>query len=103
MRQALALAAVVAVAGHSSAEMLTFSCHGSVGEDDPAEFIVDVDLASPDITDAGFRWMTTDGDTTIDWSLDRHDDVLRAVILTGPDAGLMISGECDGGPARDSY
>ena len=38
--------------------------------------------------------MTTDDDMTIDWSLSRQSDVLRAVILTGPESGLMISGEC---------
>ena len=94
----------MAFAGHASADVVTFSCRGSIDEgDDPADFIIDVDVAASDVNDADFRWMTTEGDTTIDWSLDRHGYALRAVILTGPDAGLMISGECDGPPGRSSY
>ena len=73
---------------------MTLNCRGSIGEDEPADFTVDLDAATSDVTEADVRWMTTDGDTTIDWDLNRHS-VLRAVILTGADAGLMISGDCD--------
>ena len=86
---------LLAVAGHASAEVLELACRAAIGEDDPANLIVTVDLATSVISERDFRWTTTDGDTTIDWSVTRAGDVLRAVILTGPDAGLQISGSCD--------
>ena len=95
MRQGIAFAVLLVVAGHASAESLQLVCRAAIGEDDPADIIVAIDLATSVITERDFRWTTTDGDTTIDWSLTRPRDVLRAVILTGPDAGLQISGSCD--------
>jgi hypothetical protein len=95
MRQGIAFAVLLAVAGHVSAEALQWVCRAAIGEDDPVDIIIAVDLATSAITERDFRWTTTDGDTTIDWSLTRSRDVLRAAILTGPDAGLQISGSCD--------
>ena len=96
MRARIALAGLLAVASHTSAAVLELACRASIGEDESVDFIVAVDLATSGISERDFRWTTTDGDTTIDWSVTRARDVLRAVILTGPDAGLQISGSCNG-------
>jgi hypothetical protein len=95
MRRAIAFAVLLVVAGHASAEVVQLVCRAAIDEDNPVEFIVAVDLSTSVTTERDVRWTTTDGDTTIDWSLTRSRDVLRAVILTGPDAGLQISGSCD--------
>jgi hypothetical protein len=92
----VALAVLLVVASHASAGVLELACRVTIGEDEPADFIVAVDLVTSVISERDFRWTTTDGDTTIDWSVTRARDVLRAVILTGPDAGLQISGSCGG-------
>ena len=89
------IAALVAVAQTAPAEVLRRVCHGAFGDDRPTAFIVEIDLASSVITEGDFRWTATYDGATIDWNLDRRNGALRGVVLTGPDAGLSIVGECN--------
>ena len=96
MRQAIASSALWIVFSHASAEVLELPCRASIGDDDPTDFVIAIDVSAAAITEGDVRWTTTDPEATIDWSLDFQDnrDVLRGVILTGAHAGLMIAGEC---------
>jgi hypothetical protein len=81
--------------------MIERSCRGSVGEDQPTDFNIAIDLTLSVITEGDFRWTTTDNDATIDWNLHRQSAALRGVVLTGVDAGVLIVGECNQSAERN--
>lgn len=88
-------AALLASTGVASATVIQLTCRGAVGEDQPTEFTISIDLASSGVTEGDFRWTTADDDATIDWDLHRQSGALRGVVLTGADAGVSIVGECE--------
>jgi len=89
------VAALFLSTGAASATVVQLSCRGAVGEDQPTDFTIAIDLASSVITEGDFRWTTSDNDATIDWDLERQSGALRGIVLTGVDAGVSIAGECD--------
>ena len=88
------IAALLMSTGTAAAEVLQLTCRGTVGED-PTDFTIEIDLASAVISEGDLRWNTTDDDAAIDWHLNRRNDELRGVVLTGEDAGVLISGKCN--------
>ena len=91
----ITMAALLVSTGAASAASIRVACRGAVGEDQPTEFTIAIDLARSVITEGDFRWTTTDDDATIDWNLHRQTGALRGVILTGADAGVLIAAECN--------
>jgi hypothetical protein len=59
MRQGIAFAVLLAVAGHVSAEALQWVCRAAIGEDDPVDIIIAVSIwrrrRSPNETSDGRR------------------------------------------------
>ena len=94
------VAALLLSAGAASAAVVQLTCRGAVGDDQPTDFTIAIDLASSVITEGDFRWTTTDNDATIDWDLHLQSGALRGVVLTGADAGVSIVGECDQSAVR---
>jgi hypothetical protein len=95
------IAALLVSTGAASAALIQVPCRGAVGEDQPTEFTIAIDLALSVITEGDFRWTTTDDDATIDWNLHRQTGALRGVVLTGADAGVLIVGECNQSAERN--
>jgi len=95
------IVAALLVAEAASATVVQLTCHGAVGEDQPIDFTIAVDIAQSVVTEGDLRWTTTDDDETIDWDLHRQSSAIRGVVLTGADAGVMIVGECNQSVERD--
>ena len=95
------IGALLASTGAASAAAIERSCRGAVGEDQPTDFTIAIDLTLSVITEGDFRWTTTDNDETIDWNLQRQNGALRGVVLTGADAGVLIVGTCNQSARRD--
>jgi len=95
------IAALLVSTGAASAALIQVPCRGAVGEDQPTEFTIAIDLALSVITEGDFRWTTTDDDATIDWNLHRQTGALRGVVLTGADAGVLIVGACNQSAERN--
>ena len=88
------IAALLMSTGTAAEEVLQLTCWTTVGED-PTDFTIEIDLASAVISEGDLRWNITDDGTTIDWHLNRRNDELRGVVLTGEDAGMLIAGTCN--------
>lgn len=95
------IAALLVSTGAASAAVVQLRCRGAVGEDQPTDFTIAIDLALSVITEGDVRWTTTDNDATIDWDLHRQSGALRGVVLTGADAGMLIVGECNQSAERN--
>jgi hypothetical protein len=88
------IAALLTSAGTAAAEVWQLTCRGTLGEES-TDFAVEIDLASSVISEGDLRWNITDDDATIDWHFNRRNNELRGVVLTGEDAGTLISGKCN--------
>jgi hypothetical protein len=95
------IAALLVGTEAASAALIQLRCRGAVGEDQPTDFGIAIDLTSSVITEGDFRWITIDNDATIDWNLHRQSGALRGVVLTGADAGVLIVGECNQSAERN--
>ena len=87
------IAALLMSTATAATEVLQLTCRGTVG-DVSSEFTLEIDPALFVASEGDLWWNTTDDGATIDWQFSRRNDELRGVVLTGENAGMLISGQC---------